>query len=65
MTTPRLSLHTAAPGIYRALVALAAGAALEPRLRELVRIRASQLNGCAYAWNRAGVATALRAEALA
>jgi AhpD family alkylhydroperoxidase len=48
MTTPRLSFHRAAPGIYRALGALDASAELEPRLRELVRIRASQLNGCAF-----------------
>lgn len=48
MTTSRLSFHTAAPGIYRALEALDASAELEPRLRELVRIRASQLNGCAF-----------------
>jgi AhpD family alkylhydroperoxidase len=48
MTTPRLSFSTAAPGIYRALAALDASAELEPRLRELVRIRASQLNGCAF-----------------
>jgi AhpD family alkylhydroperoxidase len=48
MTTPRLSFRTAAPGIYRALEALAASAELEPRLGELVRIRASQLNGCAF-----------------
>jgi len=48
MTTPRLSFRAAAPGIYRALEALAASAELEPRLGELVRIRASQLNGCAF-----------------
>lgn len=48
MTIPRLSFRTAAPGIYHALEALTAGAELDSRLGELVRIRASQLNGCAF-----------------
>ena len=34
--------------VYRAIYALDASAAFEPRLRELVRIRASQINGCAF-----------------
>jgi AhpD family alkylhydroperoxidase len=53
--TPRLDLRVITPGFYRAMAHLdqaatreldAAG--IEPRLRELVRIRASQINGCAY-----------------
>jgi AhpD family alkylhydroperoxidase len=48
MTTSRISLPTAASAVYRAIDALDASAAFEPRLRELVRIRASQINGCAF-----------------
>jgi len=53
--TPRLDFDTVAPGFSRAMARLdqaatkeldAAG--IDPRLRELIRIRASQLNGCAY-----------------
>lgn len=38
------------PGVYKALVALqrASSAGLEPELVELIKIRASQINGCAY-----------------
>lgn len=47
---PRMDLESLAPRVYRAMLALdaAAGEALEPPLKELVRIRASQLNGCVY-----------------
>ncbi|MDK1476200.1 carboxymuconolactone decarboxylase family protein [Streptomyces sp. 549] len=53
MTSPdvsRVDFPKAAPKVYRALIALDAAASegLEPTLVELVRIRASQLNGCAY-----------------
>jgi AhpD family alkylhydroperoxidase len=48
MSTPRITLPTAARDVYRAIGALDASVALEPRLRELVRIRASQINGCAF-----------------
>jgi AhpD family alkylhydroperoxidase len=62
MTTPettpvpvRLDFDTVAPGFSRALSHLDHAATKEldkvdfdPRLRELARIRASQLNGCAY-----------------
>jgi AhpD family alkylhydroperoxidase len=60
MTTPtthvaRLDLDGIAPAVYRAMEGLeqaavkqAAASGLEPPLRELIRIRASQLNGCAY-----------------
>jgi AhpD family alkylhydroperoxidase len=51
----RLDFEATVPGFYRAMSALDRAATkelddagLEPRLRELVRIRASQLNGCAY-----------------
>jgi AhpD family alkylhydroperoxidase len=51
----RLDIDTVAPRFSRALAALDSAttaelddAEIEPALRELVRIRASQLNGCAY-----------------
>jgi AhpD family alkylhydroperoxidase len=47
---PRMNLAKAAPDVYKAMLALdsAAGTGLDPALTELVRIRASQINGCAY-----------------
>jgi AhpD family alkylhydroperoxidase len=48
MITSRISLHSAAPAVYRAVSALDDSAEFEPALRELVRIRASQINGCGY-----------------
>ena len=51
----RLDFEALAPGVYRAVTQLdravtkqldAAG--IDHRMRELIRIRASQLNGCAY-----------------
>ena len=47
---PRMDLKSLAPRVYKAMLALdaAAGEGLEPPLKELVRIRASQLNGCVY-----------------
>ncbi|SRR6266568_832839 len=58
-TTPqipvRLDFDTLAPGFSRAMAHLDKAATkeldkagIDPRLRELIRIRASQLNGCAY-----------------
>jgi AhpD family alkylhydroperoxidase len=47
----RMNYAKAAPGAMRAMNGLEtyiAGCGLEPALRELVRLRASQLNGCAY-----------------
>jgi AhpD family alkylhydroperoxidase len=38
----------AAPPLHRALVTLGNEVELDPRLRELVNLRASILNGCAY-----------------
>jgi AhpD family alkylhydroperoxidase len=50
-TSPtRVSLFKAAPDFYKAMIALddAASAGLDPAVAELVKIRSSQLNGCAY-----------------
>ncbi len=51
----RLDIDAAAPAFTRALASLDAAttkqldeAGIEPGLRELIRLRASQLNGCAY-----------------
>ncbi|KUJ41524.1 carboxymuconolactone decarboxylase family protein [Streptomyces sp. MI02-2A] len=48
--TPRLQWAKYAPQVYKTMVRLdaAAGEGLDPKLRELVRIRASQLNHCAF-----------------
>lgn len=48
MTSTRTSIHSAAPDVYRALDALDASVDLDPQLRELVKLRASQVNGCSY-----------------
>ncbi|MBQ0986103.1 carboxymuconolactone decarboxylase family protein [Streptomyces sp. F63] len=47
---PRMNLPKLAPGIHRAMVALdrAASEGVDPVLAELVKIRASQLNHCAF-----------------
>ena len=48
---PRLNAYQAAPSVMKAMMALesqAAGIGLEPSLMELVKIRASQINGCAF-----------------
>ncbi|MEE4541747.1 carboxymuconolactone decarboxylase family protein [Streptomyces sp. V4-01] len=46
----RIDLMDGAPDFYQAMFALdkAAARGLDPAVRELVRIRVSQLNGCAY-----------------
>src|SRR3954465_4734806 len=46
MASTRLDFAHTAPAVNRALVALAASVDLDQRLGELVKIRASQLNGC-------------------
>jgi AhpD family alkylhydroperoxidase len=53
--TPRFDFDAAAPAFSQAMAHLDRAATkeldkagIEPRLRELIRIRASQLNGCAY-----------------
>jgi AhpD family alkylhydroperoxidase len=48
MTATRISLPQVARAVYSAIADLDSSAQLEPRLRELVRIRASQINGCAF-----------------
>ncbi|MFI5707154.1 carboxymuconolactone decarboxylase family protein [Kribbella sp. NPDC051620] len=55
MNTERVSIDKQHPAAYKALIALsveaengAAAAGIDPLLAELVRIRASQLNGCAF-----------------
>ena len=45
---PRMEIGRAAPRLHRALVTLGSQIELDPRLRELVNLRASILNGCAY-----------------
>ncbi|MCG6207102.1 carboxymuconolactone decarboxylase family protein [Rhodopseudomonas sp. HC1] len=48
---PRLNPATAAPAAYKAMVALETtikASGLEPSLIELVKMRASQINGCAF-----------------
>lgn len=49
--TARMSWHETAPGALRAMRTVevyANGSGLEPTLLELVRLRASYLNGCAF-----------------
>jgi AhpD family alkylhydroperoxidase len=46
--TKRIALNKAAGSVYRAIDALDESVEFDPALRELVRIRASQLNGCSY-----------------
>jgi len=46
-----MNFHTAAPAAYRAMLSLEkylAETQLQPLHKELIKIRASQLNGCAY-----------------
>src|ERR1700731_249747 len=49
---PRLDIRKAGPAAYHAMLALegyvAKSSRLEPSLLDLVRLRASQINGCAY-----------------
>jgi AhpD family alkylhydroperoxidase len=52
--TPRMNFMQAAPDTIKALMALEAqiqGSGLEQSLIELVKTRASQINGCAYCIN--------------
>jgi AhpD family alkylhydroperoxidase len=44
----RMNIHREAPELSRAMVALEHEIEVEPVLRELVKLRASILNGCAY-----------------
>jgi AhpD family alkylhydroperoxidase len=45
---PRMEIGRAVPPLHRALIALGNQVELDPPLRELVNLRASILNGCAY-----------------
>jgi AhpD family alkylhydroperoxidase len=45
---PRMEIDRAAPPLHRALVTLGNEVELDPRLRELVNVRASIVNGCAF-----------------
>ena len=50
----RLNPYKAAPGIYKSMMAVQEyvnGAGLEPGLYELVKLRASQINRCAFCLN--------------
>jgi len=49
-TVSRLNLNRVSPEVYEAMLALSAAAAkdLDPKLAELIKIRASQLNHCAF-----------------
>ncbi|MGV0792106.1 carboxymuconolactone decarboxylase family protein [Mycolicibacterium sp. XJ1819] len=49
-TTRRIDLNRVSPEVYEAMIALdkAARADLDPDLAELIKIRASQLNHCAF-----------------
>jgi AhpD family alkylhydroperoxidase len=49
MNAPRIDIHAAAPRVHAAMAAFdaAAGEPLSPALIELVRVHASQINGCA------------------
>jgi AhpD family alkylhydroperoxidase len=48
MDDRRVNLKAAVPDAYRAMAAFDRSIELDPVLRELVKIRASQINGCAY-----------------
>ncbi|HEY5285912.1 MAG TPA: carboxymuconolactone decarboxylase family protein [Solirubrobacteraceae bacterium] len=48
MEEQRIDLKNTALDVYRAMAAFDRSIELDPALRELVKIRASQLNGCAY-----------------
>ncbi|WP_026613314.1 carboxymuconolactone decarboxylase family protein [Ensifer aridi] len=48
---PRLNFAKAAPDAYKAVAALDSyvkGSGIEPRLIHLIKLRASQINGCAF-----------------
>jgi AhpD family alkylhydroperoxidase len=48
---PRLAYWKASPAVYKAMLALekaASSTGLEPSLYELVKLRVSQINGCAF-----------------
>jgi AhpD family alkylhydroperoxidase len=56
-TTPRLNLPRSAAGPFAAMIGLEQRIDVEPGLRHLIKVRASQINGCAFCvdmhWNEA------------
>src|SRR5256714_1334236 len=48
MSAKRIDLGSTARAVYRAIDALDQSVDFDPALRELVRLRASQINGCSY-----------------
>ncbi len=51
MITKRVNIHEAAPEGYKAMMALenyVGTTGINPIIREMIKIRASQINGCAY-----------------
>jgi AhpD family alkylhydroperoxidase len=51
---PRMSIKDVEPGVYAAMAAAEKEVSkfrLDPRLRELIKIRVSQINGCGYCLN--------------
>ncbi len=52
MMQPRVDMNKTASGAYQAMLSLEAflrkSSKLEPSLLELIRMRTSQINGCAY-----------------
>jgi AhpD family alkylhydroperoxidase len=44
----RFSMAESVPDFYKAMIRLDHSVKLEPALHELVKVRASQINGCAY-----------------
>ena len=44
----RIAMNETAPRLFAAMVRLEDAIELDPRIRELIRVRASQINGCAF-----------------
>ncbi len=59
---PRFNLTARAPALYRAMVVLDGCVELDPGLRDLVSLRASILNGCAYCVDMHTLDAAARGE---
>jgi AhpD family alkylhydroperoxidase len=59
---PRVELARHARGVYRAMTALDAAVELDSALRDLVSLRASILNGCAYCVDMHTLDAAYRGE---
>ena len=51
---PRMRINRIEPGVYEAMQAadkIIKGFEIEPRLKELIKVRVSQINGCGYCLN--------------